>query len=154
MNKRILFAPLVCICLYCIFAFSAYLLPLFALLCPVTIMLFGAFSLFKNSRLTLYLGTVVIVAVTYIINDDLVYSMVYSLGYVAAGFTLCYTILRGKSGANTCCICEHFDAASAEKILFLHHLAVAPQGSTNPFAVTFLNICSTQTFSWACSIRW
>ena len=49
-----------------------------------------------------------------------------------------FSLRQGKSGANTGCICEHFDAVSAEKILYLclHHIAVAPQGSTKPLEVT------------------
>ena len=101
MSKRIFFAPLVCLCLYCIFAFLTFSVPLFGILCPVAIMLFGAFSLLRNSKIALGAGTVVIAAVTYIIYKDLAYSVVYSLGYVAAGFLLCYTILKRKSGAYT-----------------------------------------------------
>ena len=47
-----------------------------------------------------------------------------------------FSLRQGKSGANTECIGEHFDAASAEKILYLRHMAVAPQGRTIPLEVT------------------
>ena len=40
---------------------------------------------------------------------------------------------------------EHFDAASAEKILYLCHMAVAPQGRTIPLAVTGRPISSADS---------
>lgn len=100
MNKRIFFAPLVSLMLFCIFSFVAFILPIVNVLCPILLMLFGAFSLFKNSKITLYTGTLVAVAISCAVSGAIVYSIVYALGFVAAGFVLCYSLLTKKGGAH------------------------------------------------------
>lgn len=98
MNKRIFFAPAICVVLYCVFAVLTLKIPLLAMACPLFIMLFGTFSLFKNSKITLGLGSTLLIAATYIVNKDLTFSFVYCAGYIAAGFLLCYSLLRKKGG--------------------------------------------------------
>lgn len=98
MKKRVFFAPYVCVLLYCIFAALASKISLLAFICPLFIMLFGAFSLFKNSKITLGLGSIILIAATLFINKDFVFSLVYCAGYIAAGFLLCYSLLRRKGG--------------------------------------------------------
>jgi len=99
MNKRIFFAPIICVILYCVCTALSFKMPFLSLLSPLLLMLFGAFALFKNSKITLGVGCVLTALVTLYINKDVAYSIVYTLGYVSAGFLLCYSILRKKGGA-------------------------------------------------------
>ena len=100
MKKTIIFAPVVCIALYTVLAFLTPVVPSVAFLCALLLMLTGVFSIFRNSKMSLIAYNVVAVAVTFIVNKEIVFSLVYAMGYIASGFWLCYSLLKGKGGAH------------------------------------------------------
>lgn len=101
MNKKIFFAPLVCLILCCIVLLLTPVVPLVGFFSPLLIMLFGAFSLFRNSKIVFYSGSVVIMGITAVVAKNSLGAVVCSLGYILAGFLLCFTVLRRKSSVQT-----------------------------------------------------
>ncbi len=99
MKKVIIFAPVVCLILYSIFAFLTPLVPSFSFLCALLLVLTGVFSIFRNSKISLGIYNIVAVVVTYLVNKEIVFSLVYAMSYIGAGFWLCYSLLRRKGGA-------------------------------------------------------
>lgn len=130
MKKIIMFAPAVCVILYSILAFLTPAVPSVAFLCALLLMLTGVFSIFRNSKISLVLCNVVAVIVTYIVNKEIVFSAVYAMSYIAAGFWLCYSLLKGKGGVSaivTALLCvimaDYGSVAISSAVYGLHPLA-------------------------------
>ena len=100
MKKVIIFAPVVCLALYCILAFLTPMVPMFSFLCALLLVLTGVFSIFRNSKISLAIYNIVAIAVTCIVNKEIVFSIVYAISYISAGFGLCYSLLRRKGGVH------------------------------------------------------
>lgn len=99
MKKVIIFAPAICVVLYSILAFLTPTVPMVATVCALLLMLTGVFSVFRNSKISLVIYNVIAVVATYLVNKEIVFSVVYALSYIAAGFWLCYSLLKRKGGA-------------------------------------------------------
>jgi len=98
MKKIITFAPLICVALYCIFTLLVPAVPTFGFVCALLLMLTGAFAVFRNSKIVFTVYNLVAVVATYLVYRDIAFSAVYALSYIAAGFWLCYSLLRKKGG--------------------------------------------------------
>ena len=99
MKKVIIFTPAVCVILYSILAFFTPVVPMLSFVCALLLMLTGVFSIFRNSKIALGVYNLVAVVITYLVNKEIVFSIVYALSYIGAGFWLCYSLLRKKGGA-------------------------------------------------------
>lgn len=99
MKKTIILAPVVCLILYSLFAFLTPMVPMSGFLCGLLLMLTGVFSVFRNSKISLVIYNIVAFVVACLVNKDIVFALVYSAFYIASGFWLCYSLLKGKGGA-------------------------------------------------------
>ena len=99
MKKVIILAPIICLILYSVFAFLTSVVPFAGFLCALLLVLTGVFSIFRNSKISLVIYNIVAVAVACIVNREFVFSAIYAISYIGAGFWLCYSILKGKEGA-------------------------------------------------------
>ena len=99
MKKVIFFAPAVCVILYSVLAFLTPVVPALSFLCALLLMLTGVFSIFRNSKISLGIYNIVAVVVTYLVTKEIVFSLVYAISYIGAGFWLCYSLLKRKGGA-------------------------------------------------------
>ena len=100
MKKVIILAPIICLILYSVCAFLTSVVPFAGFLCALLLVLTGVFSIFRNSKISLVIYNIVAVAVACIVNREIVFSAVYAISYIGAGFWLCYSLLKGKEGAH------------------------------------------------------
>lgn len=100
MKKVIISAPIICLVLYSIFALLTPVVPFAGFLCALMLVITGVFSIFRNSKISLAIYNIVAVVVTCIVNRECIFSTVYALSYIGAGFWLCYSLIKGKGGAH------------------------------------------------------
>lgn len=98
MKKVIIFAPVVCLVLYTILAFLTPMVPMLSFICALLLVLTGVFAIFRNSKVSLAIYNIVAIVVTFLVNKEIVFSIVYAMSYIGAGFWLCYSLFRRKGG--------------------------------------------------------